>query len=224
MGQKISPIALRLGIIRSWDSRWFQEKNYAAWLLEDVKIRKYIRKLLKGASISRIEIERADQVKVFINTGKPGVVIGKRGAGIELLKKDLSKLIKKEVQVIIKEVKKPELDAAIVAQGIVEQLEKRVAFRRAMKQAVIRTIRAGAKGIKVQCSGRLGGAEIARTERTFDGKVPLHTLRADVDYAKEEVYTTYGRIGVKVWIYRGDVLKKKKDSHLIFEKTGAVNV
>lgn len=210
MGQKIHPIGLRIGIIRGWESRWFQKKHYVEWLHEDVMIRNFIRKTMRNAGISRIEIERADKVNVTIQTAKPGIVIGKRGAGIEDLRKRLIALTGKEVKVNVQEVKQPELDARLVAENIVEQLEKRVAFRRAMKQAVGRSIRAGAKGIKIQCGGRLGGAEIARSERTFEGKVPLHTLRADIDYAMVEAYTTYGRIGVKVWIYRGDILPAGK--------------
>jgi len=210
VGQKIHPIGLRIGIIRGWESRWFQKKHYVEWLHEDVMIRNFIRKTMRNAGISRIEIERADKVNVTIQTAKPGIVIGKRGAGIEDLRKKLIALTGKEVKVNVQEVKQPELDARLVAENIVEQLEKRVAFRRAMKQAVGRSIRAGAKGIKIQCGGRLGGAEIARSERTFEGKVPLHTLRADIDYAMVEAYTTYGRIGVKVWIYRGDILPAGK--------------
>jgi len=210
MGQKIHPVGLRLKITRGWDSRWFQDKRYTEWLHEDFKIRKFIVKYLKNAGISKIEIERADRVDIIINTAKPGLVIGKKGSGIEELRKRLNNLIKKPVKVTVLEIKTPELDAALVADNIVEQLEKRVAFRRAMKQAVGRTMKAGAKGIKVQCSGRLAGAEIARSERTFEGKVPLHTLRADIDYAIKEAFTTYGQIGVKVWIYRGDILPMAK--------------
>ncbi len=210
MGQKVSPIGLRLGIIRGWESRWIQKKHYVDWLHEDIMLRGFIRKTMRNAGISRIEIERADKVSITIHTAKPGIVIGKRGAGIEDLRKKLVSLTGKEVKVNVVEVKQPELDARLVAENIVEQLEKRVAFRRAMKQAVGRSIRAGAKGIKIQCGGRLAGAEIARSERTFEGKVPLHTLRADIDFAVVEAYTTYGRIGVKVWIYRGDVLPAGK--------------
>ncbi len=206
MGQKIHPIGLRLKITRGWDSRWFQDKKYTEWLHEDYMIRKYVYGRLKTAGVSRVEIERADRVDVIINTAKPGLVIGKKGAGIEDLRKSLGNLIKKPVKVTVLEIKRPELDAALVADNIVEQLVKRVAFRRAMKQAISRTMKAGAKGIKVQCSGRLAGAEIARSERSFEGKVPLHTLRADIDYAIKEAFTTYGQIGVKVWIYRNDIL------------------
>ena len=207
MGQKIHPVGLRLGITRTWDSRWFEKKHYQDWLHEDVAIRKYFTRWMRPAAISRIEIERrANQARVIINTGKPGIIIGKRGVGIEEIRKNLEKLTGKTVQVNVVEIKHIELDARLVAQNIVDQLEKRIAFRRAMKQSIMRSMKAGAKGIRVQVSGRLGGAEIARTERNHDGKVPLHTLRADIDYAHVEAFTTFGRIGVKVWIYRGEVL------------------
>lgn len=207
MGQKIHPVGLRLGITRTWDSRWFEKKHYKDWLHEDVKIRKYFTRWMRPAAISKIEIERrANQARVIVNTGKPGIIIGKRGVGIEDIRKNLERLTGKTVQVNVMEIKHPELDARLVGQNIVDQLEKRIAFRRAMKQAIMRTMKAGARGIKVQVSGRLGGAEIARTERNSDGKVPLHTLRADIDYAHVEAFTTFGRIGVKVWIYRGEVL------------------
>ena len=207
MGQKIHPVGLRLGITRTWDSRWFEQKHYIDWLHEDVAIRKFFNKWMRSAAISKIEIERrANQARVIINTAKPGIIIGKRGVGIEDIRKNLEALTKKNVQVNVVEIKHPELDARLVGQNIVDQLEKRIAFRRAMKQAIMRTMKAGARGVKVQVSGRLGGAEIARTERNADGKVPLHTLRADIDYAHVEAFTTFGRIGVKVWIYRGEVL------------------
>ena len=207
MGQKIHPVGLRLGITRTWDSRWFEKKHYKDWLHEDVKIRKYFIRWMRPAAISKIEIERrANQARVIVNTGKPGIIIGKRGVGIEEIRKNLEKLTGKSVQVNVMEIKHPELDARLVGQNIVDQLEKRIAFRRAMTQAIMRSMKAGARGIKVQVSGRLGGAEIARTERNADGKVPLHTLRADIDYAHVEAFTTFGRIGVKVWIYRGEVL------------------
>jgi small subunit ribosomal protein S3 len=207
MGQKIHPVGLRLGITRTWDSRWFEQKHYIDWLHEDVAIRKFFNKWMRSASISKVEIERrANQARVIINTAKPGIIIGKRGVGIEDIRRNLELLTKKNVQVNVVEIKHPELDARLVAQNIVDQLEKRIAFRRAMKQAIMRTMKAGARGVKVQVSGRLGGAEIARTERNADGKVPLHTLRADIDYAHVEAFTTFGRIGVKVWIYRGEVL------------------
>jgi len=207
MGQKIHPVGLRLGITRTWDSRWFEKKNYVAWLHEDVAIRKYFGRMTRAAAISRVEIERrANQARVIINTGKPGIIIGKRGVGIDEIRRNLEKLTGKQVQVNVVEIKTIELDSRLVGQNIVDQLEKRIAFRRAMKQAIMRTMKAGARGVKVQVSGRLGGAEIARTERNHDGKVPLHTLRADIDYAHVEAFTTFGRIGVKVWIYKGEVL------------------
>jgi len=207
MGQKIHPIGLRLGITRTWDSRWFEKKHYRDWLREDAAIRKYFVRWMRPAAISRIEIERrSNQARVIINTGKPGIIIGKRGVGIEEIRKNLETLTGKTVQVNVVEIRQIELDARLVAQNIVDQLEKRIAFRRAMKQAIMRSMKAGARGIKVQVAGRLGGSEIARSERNHDGKVPLHTLRADIDYAHVEALTTFGRIGVKVWIYRGEVL------------------
>jgi small subunit ribosomal protein S3 len=207
MGQKIHPIGLRLGITRTWDSRWYEKKNYKAWIHEDAAIRKYLGRLTRAAAISKVEIERrANQARVIVHTAKPGIIIGKRGVGIEDIRKNLEHLTKKNVQVNVVEIKHPELDAKLVSMSIVDQLEKRIAFRRAMKQAIMRTMKAGARGVKVMVSGRLGGAEIARSEQNHDGKVPLHTLRADIDYATSEAFTTYGRIGVKVWIYRGEVL------------------
>lgn len=212
MGQKIHPIGLRLGIIRGWDSRWFTKKNFADCIYEDARIRQFVGRQFKHASISAVEIERASKVHVIVNTGKPGLVIGKRGSGIEDLRKRLERLTGKAIKISVKEVKHPEMDAELVAQNIAEGLEKRVAFRRAMKQAVQRSLKAGAKGVKVQISGRLGGAEIARTERTFQGKVPLHTLRADIDYAHVEAHTPAGRIGIKVWLYRGEILPQKAEA------------
>jgi small subunit ribosomal protein S3 len=207
MGQKIHPVGMRLGITRTWDSRWFEKKHYVDWLHEDAAIRKSFNRWMRSASISKIEIERrANQARVIVNTAKPGIIIGKRGVGIDDIRKNLEALTGKSIAVNVMEIQHPELDARLVAQNIVDQLEKRIAFRRAMKQAIMRTMRAGARGIKVQVSGRLGGAEIARTEHNADGKVPLHTLRADIDYAQVEAFTTFGRIGVKVWIYRGEVL------------------
>ena len=198
---------MRLGITRTWDSRWFEKKHYVEWLHEDIAIRKSFNRWMRSASISKIEIERrANQARVIVNTAKPGIIIGKRGVGIDEIRKTLEQLTGKSVAVNVMEISHPELDARLVAQNIVDQLEKRIAFRRAMKQSIMRTMRAGARGIKVQVSGRLGGAEIARTEHNADGKVPLHTLRADIDYAQVEAFTTFGRIGVKVWIYRGEVL------------------
>jgi small subunit ribosomal protein S3 len=207
MGQKIHPVGMRLGITRTWDSRWFEKKHYVDWLHEDVAIRKSFNRWMRSAAISKIEIERrANQARVIVNTAKPGIIIGKRGVGIDDIRKNLETLTGKSVAVNVMEIGHPELDARLVAQNIVDQLEKRIAFRRAMKQAIMRTMRAGARGVKVQVSGRLGGAEIARTEHNADGKVPLHTLRADIDYAQVEAFTTFGRIGVKVWVYRGEVL------------------
>lgn len=207
MGQKIHPVGLRLGITRTWESRWFEKKNYKAWLHEDQSIRKYFGRLTRAAAISKVEIERrANQARVIVHTAKPGIIIGKRGVGIEDIRKNLERLTQKNVQVNVIEIKHPELDARLVGQNIVDQLEKRIAFRRAMKQAIMRTMKAGAKGVKVMVSGRLGGAEIARSEQNHDGKVPLHTLRADIDYAHVEAFTTFGRIGCKVWIYKGEVL------------------
>ncbi len=207
MGQKIHPVGMRLGITRTWDSRWFEKKHYVDWLHEDIAIRKSFNRWMRSASISKIEIERrANQARVIVNTAKPGIIIGKRGVGIDEIRKNLETLTGKSIAVNVMEIQHPELDARLVAQNIVDQLEKRIAFRRAMKQAIMRSMRAGARGIKVQVSGRLGGAEIARTEHNADGKVPLHTLRADIDYAQVEAFTTFGRIGVKVWIYRGEIL------------------
>lgn len=215
MGQKISAKANRLKITTTWDSTWFAApKNYKEWLKSDLIIRKYFEKM-KNSGIAKIEIERAEKmVKVIVHTARPGIVIGKRGSGIELMKKELEKLVNCPVNLNVQEVKQPDLSSKIVADSIVEQLEKRIPFRRAMKQAIARTRRAGAEGIRIICSGRLAGAEIARSERAFEGSVPLHTLRADIDYAISEAYTTYGRIGVKVWICKGEVLAKKKQKTL----------
>lgn len=212
MGQKVNPKGLRIGIIRSWEGRWYADKNYEELLHEDLKIRKFIMNKLKQAGVPKVEIERAaNRIKVSIHAAKPGIVIGRGGAEVENLRKELEKLTGgKQVAVNIVEIKKPELDAQLVAESVAQQLEKRVSFRRAMKQTVGRTMRAGAQGIKISCSGRLGGAEIARTEWYNEGKVPLHTLRADIDYGFAEANTTYGKIGVKVWIYRGEVLPTKK--------------
>jgi len=207
MGQKVNPIGFRLGITRTWDSRWFENRLYKEWLHEDLRIRGVIDELSRSAGVSKVEIERrANQARVLIHTAKPGIIIGKRGAGIEDLRRKIERVVGKPVIVNVMEIKHPELDAKLVANNIIDQLEKRIAFRRAMRQAIQRTMKAGARGIKVQCGGRLGGAEIARVERNFEGKVPLHTLRANIDYAQVEAYTTYGRIGVKVWIYLGEVL------------------
>lgn len=212
MGQKVNPVGLRVGIIRDWESRWYADKDFGDLLLEDVKIREYLKNKLKDAAVSHIEIERAaNRVNVTIHTAKPGMVIGKGGAEVENLRVQLGKIAKdKKVHINIAEIKQADLDAILVAESIAQQLERRVSFRRALKQAIQRSMRAGAKGIKTAVSGRLGGAEIARTEGYSEGTVPLHTLRADIDYGTAEAHTTYGRIGVKVWIYRGEVLPTKK--------------
>ncbi|MDD6466987.1 MAG: 30S ribosomal protein S3 [Erysipelotrichaceae bacterium] len=209
MGQKVSPVGMRVGVIRDWESRWYAEKDYADFLLEDVKVREYIFAELKNASISRVEIERPNKkrVEVIIRTARPGVIIGTNGEKIEELKNALAKLTGKTVHVKVLEVANPELDAYLVAKGIAEQLEQRASFRTAQKKAIQRTMRAGAKGIKTLVSGRLGGTDIARSEGYSEGIVPLHTLRADIDYALAEAHTTYGRLGVKVWICRGEVLR-----------------
>lgn len=212
MGQKVHPHGLRVGVIKEWDTRWFAgKKDYADYLLEDHKIRKYLKKKLYQAGISKIRIERTlNKAVVDIHTAKPGIVIGRGGSGVEALKKDLFKITGKNIIVNIIEVKVPELDAQLVAENVAAQLERRISFRRAMKQALGRTMKAGAKGIKVQCAGRLGGAEIARTEGYHEGSIPLQTIRADIDYGFAEAHTTYGRLGVKVWIYKGEVLPGKK--------------
>jgi small subunit ribosomal protein S3 len=207
VGQKVNPKGLRVGIIRDWDSKWYAGKDYAKLLHEDIKIRSYIEKRLVDASVSTVEIERAaNRVNVNIHTAKPGMVIGKGGSEVEALRKALNELTGKRVHININEIKYPDLDAKLVAENIARQLENRVSFRRAMKQAIQRTMRSGAKGIKTMVSGRLGGADIARSEGYNEGTVPLHTLRADIDYGTAEADTTYGKIGVKIWIYRGEVL------------------
>ncbi|MFL5373878.1 MAG: 30S ribosomal protein S3 [Myxococcales bacterium] len=207
MGQKVNPIGFRLGVIRSWDSKWYEEKNYAKWLHEDIRLREYVKKKLGQAGISKVEIERAaSKVKVNVHTARPGIVIGKRGAGIESIKKELQAFTQNEVFLNIVEVRKAETDAQLVAENITTQLERRIAFRRAMKKAIQTAQKFGAKGIRVACSGRLGGAEMARYEWYREGRVPLHTLRADIDYGFAEAKTTYGKIGCKVWIFRGEVL------------------
>jgi small subunit ribosomal protein S3 len=213
VGQKVNPVGFRIGVIRDWESKWYaSNKDFGTLLMEDVKIREFLKKKLKEAAVSKIEIERAaNRVNVTIHTAKPGIVIGKGGAEVEVLRGQLTKISNgKKVHINISEIKNPELDAILVAESIAQQLERRVSFRRAMKQAMQRTQRAGAKGIKTAVSGRLGGAEIARQEGYSEGTVPLHTLRADIDYGTAEAHTTYGRIGVKVWIYRGEVLPAKK--------------
>ncbi|MCI8976134.1 30S ribosomal protein S3 [bacterium 1xD8-48] len=212
MGQKVNPHGLRVGIIKDWDSKWYAEADFSDFLAEDYEIRKFLKKKLYSAGISRIEIERAsDRVKVVIYTAKPGVVIGKGGAEIEVTKKELSKMTGKKVLVDIKEVKRPDKDAQLVAENIAQQLENRISFRRAMKSCMGRTMKSGALGIKTSVSGRLGGADMARTEFYSEGTIPLQTLRADIDYGFAEADTTYGKVGVKVWIYKGEVLPAKKN-------------
>ena len=212
MGQKVNPHGLRVGVIKDWDSKWYAEADFAAFLKEDSEIRKYLKKRLYNSGVSDIEIERAaDRVKITVHTAKPGVVIGKGGAEIEKVKNELQKLTGRKVLVDIKEVKRPDRDAQLVAENIAQQLENRVSFRRAMKSTMGRTMKAGAKGIKTCVSGRLGGADIARSEFYSEGTIPLQTLRADIDYGFAEADTTYGKVGVKVWIYKGEVLPSKKE-------------
>jgi small subunit ribosomal protein S3 len=211
VGQKIHPHGLRLGIIKTWDAKWYAGKDFAANLHEDLKIRKFIKTKAFTAGVSKVVIERAaNRVKVVIHTAKPGMIIGRGGAGIEEMKKNLKTLTGKQVDINIAEVRQPDVDAQLVAENIAAQLERRIAFRRAMKQSIQRTMRMGAKGIKVMCGGRLGGAEIARSEAAREGSIPLHTLRADIDYGTAEAHTTYGLIGVKVWIYKGEILPEAK--------------
>ena len=210
MGQKVNPHGLRVGVIKDWDSKWYADAEFSDYLVEDYNIRKFLKKKLYSAGVSKIEIERAsDRVKVIIYTAKPGVVIGKGGAEIEVTKKELSKLTDKKVMVDIKEIKRPDRDAQLVAENIAQQLENRVSFRRAMKSCMGRTMKSGAMGIKTCCSGRLGGADIARAEFYSEGTIHLQTLRADIDYGFAEANTTYGKVGVKVWIYKGEILPTK---------------
>ena len=209
MGQKVNPNGIRLGINRTWSSRWYSSSDYAKLLHQDLEIKKYVEQKLKNASISKVNIERAaKKLRISIYSSRPGIIIGKKGADIESLKNKLSKLSNLEVFLDIKEVRKPEVEAKLVAENIANQLEKRISFRRAMKKAVQSSMRLGAKGVKVVCSGRLGGAEIARTEKYHEGSVPLHTLRSDIDYATAEAETTYGICGIKVWINKGEILTK----------------
>jgi small subunit ribosomal protein S3 len=212
MGQKVNPHGFRIGVIKDWDTKWYaNKKTFSSYLVEDVAIRKFIKKKLYMSGISRIEIDRAaNKVKINVNTAKPGLVIGKGGQGIEDLRKEVEKLTGKSVLINITEIKSPDNDAQLVAENIASQLEKRISFRRAMKQCMSRTMKTGAKGIKTACAGRLGGAEIARTEHYHEGTIPLQTLRADIDYGFAEANTTYGKIGVKVWIYKGEVLPAVK--------------
>ncbi|MGB3225883.1 MAG: 30S ribosomal protein S3 [Desulforhopalus sp.] len=207
MGQKVNPLGLRLNITRTWDSIWYADKEYSTYLIEDQKIKKFLKKRLQHAGLSKVKIERTgEQVRIQLFTARPGIVIGKKGAEIEILKKELEKLITRKVTLDIQEVRRPEADAQLVAENIAQQLIRRIAFRRAMKKAVSSALRFGVQGIKISCSGRLGGAEMSRCEWVREGRVPLHTLRADVDYALAEANTTYGIIGVKVWIFNGEVL------------------
>jgi len=212
VGQKVNPIGFRVGVIRDWESRWYAGKDYADLLHEDIKIREYIEERLKDAAVSKVEIERAaNRVNILISTGKPGMVIGRGGSEVEALRKALNELTGKKVHINIVEIKRPDIDAKLVAENIARQLESRISFRRAQKQVIQRAMRAGAKGIRTQVSGRLNGADMARSESYSEGTVPLHTLRADIDYAHAEADTTFGKLGVKVWIYRGEVLPTKNN-------------
>lgn len=212
MGQKVNPVGLRVGVIRDWDSKWYADKDYADLLHEDIKVRDFVETRLQDASVSKVEIERAaNRVNISISTAKPGMVIGKGGSEVEALRKSLNDLTGKRVHINIVEIKKPDIDAKLVADNIARQLENRVSFRRAQKQVIQRAMRMGAKGIRTQVSGRLGGADMARAESYSEGTVPLHTLRADIDYGTAEADTTYGKLGVKVWIYRGEVLPTKNN-------------
>ncbi|SFE41238.1 SSU ribosomal protein S3P [Lentibacillus persicus] len=213
MGQKVNPNGLRVGVIRDWESKWYAGNDYADLLHEDIKIREYLENRLQTAAVSKIDIERAaNRVNITIHTGKPGMVIGKGGSEVEALRKSLNSLTGKRVHINIVEIKKVDMDATLVAENIARQLENRISFRRAQKQSIQRTMRGGAKGIKTQVSGRLGGADIARAEHYSEGTVPLHTLRADIDFGQAEADTTYGKLGVKVWIYRGEVLPSKTNN------------
>ena len=224
MGQKVNPHGIRVGVIKEWDSKWYAEADFADNLVEDHKIRVYLKKKLYSAGVSKIEIERtSDRCKVIVYTAKPGVVIGKGGAEIDKLKDEVQKLSAMKVLVDVKEIKKPDRDAQLVAENIALQLENRVSFRRAMKSAMGRTLKAGAKGIKAACSGRLGGADMARTEFYSEGTIPLQTLRADIDYGFAEADTTYGKVGVKVWIYKGEVLPTKTEAENNNAKEGSDN-
>ncbi|OFZ22270.1 MAG: 30S ribosomal protein S3 [Bdellovibrionales bacterium GWB1_55_8] len=213
MGQKVNPVGFRIGVTRSWDSRWFAKRDYSKLLHEDIKLRDYLKRKLYSAGIARIDIERAaNKVKINVHTARPGIVIGKKGAGVESLKSDVQRLSKNEVFLNIIEVKKPEANATLIAENVAAQLEKRVAFRRAMKKCMTSAFKQGIKGIKIRVSGRLGGAEIARTEWYSEDSVPLHTLRANIDYGTAEAHTTYGLIGVKAWVYHGEMQTLKKQA------------
>jgi len=221
MGQKVNPIGLRLGIIETWESRWYSRKEYARNLHEDVKIRKYLKKRLSNGEVARIEIIRyPEKINIIIHTARPGIVIGRKGAEVEAISKELTVFTDKDIQIKIKEIKNPAVNAALVASGIARQLEGRVAFRRAMKKAISSARQAGAQGIKITCSGRLGGAEMARTESYKEGMIPLHTFRANIDYGFAQSNTTFGTIGVKVWIYKGEVFKKdtRQDAGVLLKK------
>jgi small subunit ribosomal protein S3 len=210
LGQKVHPIGFRLGVIKTWDSKWYAEADYAKYLHEDIAIRKFLKKRLYSSGVSKIEIERAaNKLKINIHTARPGLIIGKKGSEVETIKKELSTLTSKEIFINIHEVRKPELDAQLVAENVALQLERRIAFRRAMKKSVTSALKFGAKGIRITCSGRLGGAEMSRTEWYREGRVPLHTLRADIDYGFAEAMTTYGLIGIKVLIFKGEILPGK---------------
>jgi small subunit ribosomal protein S3 len=210
LGQKVHPIGFRLGVIKTWDSKWYAEADYAKFLHEDIAIRKYLKKRLYNSGVSKIEIERAaNKTKINIHTARPGLIIGKKGSEVETIKKELASLTSKEIFINIHEVRKPELDAQLVAENVALQLERRIAFRRAMKKSVTSALKFGAKGIRITCSGRLGGAEMSRTEWYREGRVPLHTLRADIDYGFAEAMTTYGLIGIKVLIFKGEILPGK---------------
>ncbi len=220
MGQKTHPVGFRLGYTKTWNSRWYAKKEYAAFLHEDIAIRNLVKRKLYHAGVARIEIERSSNTaRINIHTARPGIIIGRKGAEVDKLKKELETLTAKQIHINIREIKKPELDSQLVAENIATQLEKRVAFRRAMKKSVASALRFGAEGIKIACAGRLAGSEIARSEWYRDGRVPLHTLRADIDYGFAEARTTYGRIGVKVWIYRGDILSGKGPADAFSEKS-----
>ena len=212
MGQKVNPHGLRVGVIKDWDSKWYAEADFADCLVEDYQIRKFLKKKLYNAGVSKIEIERtSDRVKIIISTAKPGMIIGKGGSEIEKVRAELQKMTTKKVVVDIKEVKRPDREAQLVAENIAQQLENRISFRRAMKSCMGRAMKSGAKGIKASCAGRLGGADMARTETYSEGTIPLHTLRADIDYGFAEADTTYGKVGVKAWVYNGEVLPTKAD-------------
>ncbi len=221
MGQKVNPVSLRIGINRTWESRWYSKKDYAKNLHEDLKIRAYIKKRLKNGEVSRVEIIRyPEKINVIVHTARPGIVIGRKGAEVENISKELSNFSDKNIQIKIKEIKNPQLDAGLISQSVARQLEGRVAFRRAMKKSIASTIQAGARGIKIACAGRLGGAEMAREESYKEGMIPLHTFRAEIDYGFSEAHSTFGLIGVKVWIYKGEIFKKdaRQDAGVLIKK------